>query len=206
MADKLIRKIKAVSVKQKNEGKIGFLVEKGADWEESWYNVLAEESVLDTLLKEIISKGNLIEFETENGIHKNFTLKEKSKESKFSDDMVNIEDLLDKAHEKFKDNFSIKTEMISVDWEKKNALVKAKVIVYANEEQVKKFQIGDRSEESRISKRMIIAEFDGYGDATQDNCGELVKKSWIRMAETRAISRALRWATNIAKTAEEEKS
>lgn len=202
MADKLIRTIKAISVKQKSEGKIGFLTEE----DPNWYNVIADESVLDELLKDVISKGNLIEFETENGVHKNFALKEKAKESKsFSDDMVNIEELLDKAHEKFKDNFSIRTQIIEVDWEKKIALAKARVIVYASEDQVKKFKIGEVSEESKIPRRMIIAEFDGYGDATQDNCGDLVKKSWIRMAETRAIARALRWATNIAKAAEEEK-
>ena len=46
--------------------------------------------------------------------------------------------------------------------------------------------------------------FQAVGDATEDNVGNGIEPHLVRMAETRAIARALRWATNSASTAEEE--
>ena len=190
MVDKLIRTIKAVSLKYKDsvnskgEGSIGFLTEEE---ENHWYNVMAKPETLNKILETVIGKGNLIEFEVENGFPKNFILKSKAPERDgFSDDMTTFKDLLADAHNKF-DWISIKTEMIQNDWEKQRAIFKATIETLDNKE----------------SKEMIQS-FQAYGDATQDNCGEMVKKHYIRMAETRAIVRALRWATNNAKAAEEE--
>jgi hypothetical protein len=39
--------------------------------------------------------------------------------------------------------------------------------------------------------------FTGMGDASEENVGKLIAKHKIRMAETRAIARALRWYNNI---------
>jgi len=46
--------------------------------------------------------------------------------------------------------------------------------------------------------------FEGTGDASPSNVGSFIKPHIIRMAETRAIVRALRWATNTGKAAREE--
>jgi hypothetical protein len=46
--------------------------------------------------------------------------------------------------------------------------------------------------------------FQGVGDASKDNVSPDIEPHLVRMAETRAIVRALRWATNSASTAEEE--
>lgn len=46
--------------------------------------------------------------------------------------------------------------------------------------------------------------FEGTGDASTDNVGDGIGPHLVRMAETRAIVRALRWATNSASTAAEE--
>ena len=47
--------------------------------------------------------------------------------------------------------------------------------------------------------------FQAHGDATSDNIkGEMIKPHFIRMAETRAIGRAFRWATNNAKVSDVE--
>ena len=54
-----------------------------------------------------------------------------------------------------------------------------------------------------IEREGRIELFTGHGDA----CGitnDTIKPHFIRMAETRAIVRALRFATNNAKVAEEE--
>lgn len=87
--------------------------------------------------------------------------------------------LLNSAHEKYKDKFSIKTKMIEVNHEEKYAIFVAHVIT---EDQI----------------------FTGYGDAFKHNTGVLVQNAYIRMAETRAIVRALRFATNIAEVGTDE--
>ena len=46
--------------------------------------------------------------------------------------------------------------------------------------------------------------FTGYGDANKENVNEMVRKHKIRMAETRAVNRALRLSTNIGMTSIEE--
>ncbi len=185
MTEKLIRTIKAISVKKKTEGNIGFLTEE----EDKWFNVTADEKVLDDLLSTIIQKGNVIEFEVINGFAGEFKLNEKAPEkaqtkSNFSDDLTSFEDLLNDAHNKF-ENFSIHTQLIENDWENKRAIFKA--LIYIKEKETEK-------------------RYEAYGDATQDNIGQMIKIHYIRMAETRAIVRALRWATNNAKTATEETS
>ena len=46
--------------------------------------------------------------------------------------------------------------------------------------------------------------FQGMGDANDQNVGALVAKHKIRMAETRAIARALRWYNNIGMCSADE--
>lgn len=97
---------------------------------------------------------------------------------KFEDDMVSFEELLTDAYKK-KEDFSIKTEMLQLDPEKRFALFKARITA------------GDKT-------------FEGHGDATEENVKGMISQHYIRMAETRAIVRALRWYTNNAKCAKEE--
>jgi len=111
-------------------------------------------------------------------------------QTKWEDEIVNFEQLLTAAH-KMKTPFSIKTQLLQIDLEKKYALFKATVrvgqgVIIGNEEDP-------------------ILVFEGHGDATLDNVkGDHIKPHFIRMAETRAIVRALRWYTNNG-CAEEEK-
>lgn len=191
MTDRLIRTIKAISKGKLADGSIGFITAEESD---KWYNTKDEPEVLQDLIDSVIQKGNTIEFEMSNGFAINFTLKEKAKESSqgnFADDLTTFEDLLNDAHDKFKGNFSIKTEMIENDWEKQRAIFKATIEILKNE----------YTEDGVETTKTV---YEAYGDATQDNCGEMVKKHYIRMAETRSIARALRWATNNAKAAAEE--
>jgi len=46
--------------------------------------------------------------------------------------------------------------------------------------------------------------FQGIGDADDNNVNKLISKHKFRMAETRAIARALRWYNNIGMCAAEE--
>lgn len=121
--------------------------------------------------------------------NKNYTGDQKT-ESKWEDDIVSFEQLLTAAHNK-KIPFSIKTQLLQIDLEKKYALFKASVIVNQNAK-IKDLEVPG-----------IV--FEGHGDATAENVtGDFIKPHFIRMAETRAIVRALRWYTNNG-CAEEEK-
>ena len=171
----LKRKIKALSLNRLDQGSIGFIT---AEDEGKWYNVTGEKEVLEEMMKNVVSKGNIIEFEFNNGIVGTITLIEKGQEGGF-DDMTTFKDLLEDAHKKFPKMLEIETCLIENDWEKKRAIFKAKVKADGN-------------------------VYEAYGDADQDNCGTLVQKHWVRMAETRAIARALRWATNNAGATVEE--
>jgi len=127
--------------------------------------------------------GNPIAIDYMQDNQKRITPKDISKEygeNNWKEDIVDFETLLNEAHKKFDGKFSIKTELISHDSEKKSAVFKA--IIEANN------QI-----------------YQAHGDADQDNCSSsMIKPHYLRMAETRGIARALRWACNNAKVSQEE--
>uniref|UniRef100_A0A6M3JTX1 Uncharacterized protein n=1 Tax=viral metagenome TaxID=1070528 RepID=A0A6M3JTX1_9ZZZZ len=103
------------------------------------------------------------------------------KKAETRDDYIGFEEVLKKAHEKFKDALGIETEIIIAGpdvW-----LAKATV------------KIGDQKDHRT---------FTGHGDATKDNvASESIQKALPRMAETRAIARALRFALGEGTVAEE---
>jgi len=178
--------VRAATDPKKWNGKtqIGFTLKGDPD---KWYNISGTEDELRKIRKTLISKGNEIEFEFDNEKVSNLKVLSQAKEEKESldEDIVNFETLLSDAHEKFGDKFSIATEKIDIDVEKKYALFKAVVTIKQDD---------------------FVREFQAHGDATSENVkGEYIKPHFIRMAETRAIARALRWTTNNAATAEEEK-
>ena len=53
-------------------------------------------------------------------------------------------------------------------------------------------------------KNGMETKFTGHGDANKDNVNSMIVKHKIRMAETRAVNRALRFATNIGMCSAEE--
>ena len=155
-----------------------------------WYNILDGDKKRIEPIFSKLNKGDLIELDADFQlrIYKEIVIKKKSekKEQGWQGDMIKFGDLLNDAHEKFP-KLSITTEKIEVDLKQKYALFKAKV--YANK---------------NIDGERV---FEAHGDATADNIGtDKVKLHFIRMAETRAIVRALRLLTNNAKCAEEETS
>ncbi len=205
--------VNAVSPVKEHDGKlqIGWTLKENT---QKWYNASGEEKELKILLSNIVTSGNEIEFNFDSLGNKVSGLvriqkaktenKSTSGNSNWQDDIVNFETLLTAAHN-LKKPFSIETEMITVDLKEKYALFKAKVKIYATAEEYQKYCIGEVSEESKHHKRMLLQEFEAHGDATNDNItGTLIKPHFIRMAETRAICRALRWYTNNG-CAEEEK-
>ena len=103
---------------------------------------------------------------------------DKSSNKTWEDEIVSFETLLNKAHEEGLQ--SITTEKLGINLEKKYALFKAVA-------------------EGKKGR------FEAHGDATSENVsGDFIKPHFIRMAETRAIARALRWYTNNAKVSKEE--
>jgi len=193
MINRIIRTIKAISVRNKTEGEIGFLTQG----EEKWYNIVADESALDILLNSIIQKGNIIEFEEENGMPKNFVLKEKAEQQEkknWTEDMTNYNDLLNAAHEKAeKEGIYLSMESKPqrkadgsplVDFEKKTALYEATLTI-------------------RNSDGKVLQVFVDTGDA-EGISNDLIKPHFNRMASTRAMARCYRIYTNNAAVSVEE--
>ncbi|KKM14396.1 hypothetical protein LCGC14_1706610 [marine sediment metagenome] len=187
-------KIKAVSGPREFEKvmQIGFLLEEN----DTWYNVSDEEQLLNELKKSIVIKGAEIKFNYDEKTKavSNLTLLSAPTKNSGQDDITNFEDLLSAAHEKFGNRLEIETELVKdgngnpfINFERKEALFKAKVSVMSE------------------TDPSTLQVFEAHGDATGDNVSDLIKPHFIRMAETRAIARALRWATNNATVAEEEK-
>ena len=180
--------IKAVTdpKEYKGEMQLGFKID------ERWFNIKNQKEVLEGMKEETFVKGNELEFNFNDGEITNFKVLRTAEETgaEKDDDMVNFEKLLDAAH-KLKKTFSIKTEMLAVDLEKKYALFKAQVIT--GEYELKDLKI-------------MGTIFEAHGDATEENVsGDYIKPHFIRMAETRAICRANRWYNNNATFSEEEK-
>lgn len=141
----------------------------------------AEISIKDNKISFVSMKTDGVQQKT---YQKEFP-KDSKKTGKWEDDMVTFETLLTKAHDLGK-SFSIKTEMLQLDLEKKFALFKAKIEVFDE-------------------RTNLLTVFEAHGDATEENVtGDFIKPHWIRMGETRSIVRALRWYTNNG-VAEEEK-
>lgn len=195
----ILNKIKATTGLKQYEGRlnIGILFEG----DPKWHNINGSPEALK-IVKDIVSKGNTISYNIDQeGNIVDIGLVEKAKiepikqtrtndykqENDWQDEIVDFATLMDRAHEI--GLVTIATEMLSIDLEKKYALFKATVTG------------------KLINDKKAIGVFQAHGDATNENItGAFIKPHFIRMAETRAIVRALRWYTNSAhKAAEEEK-
>lgn len=158
-----------------------------------WYNVQGEEEALNELKEAVVLKGAEISFEYKDKKVGDITLinlPEKKESGDWTDEMTSFEDLLSSAHEKFGSKMHIRTEILKdgqgnplVDFVKKTAVFKAQVYVRQDD---KNTQV-----------------FEGHGDA-EGIGNEIIKPHFMRMAETRAVARALRFATNNAAVAVEE--
>lgn len=98
-------------------------------------------------------------------------------------DFITFPGLLAEAHAQ--GLVGVETTLINEDMS--NPVVKAVVTIKIDPDDPKAFKV-----------------FTGYGDANKDNVAPKVVKALLRMAETRAIARALRFACNIDMTAIEE--
>ena len=161
----------------------------------TFYNFHDTEEKLVKLVGRL-KKGFEVKLDVELNIIKNIeVISDKVEEAKKEgglDDLTTFEELLSDAHDKFDGNFSVETEMISHDATAKNAVFKATV------------KVKQLAEEDEDGNKDFENHYQAYGDADQLNCGNMVKMHYLRMAETRAIARALRWATNNAKCSTEE--
>jgi len=178
-------KIQWISEKPKEFPKDSGEFSIGMKVKENFYNIYNKKESLEEVLK-TLKKGYEVDLNVEGNKIVSFEIlsTEIEQEKEHFDDSTNFEALLNDAHSKFGDKMNIKTELISVDYEKHQAIFSAGVSVEYSPEKVRVFT--------------------AHGDA-EGIKSELIKPHFIRMAETRAIARALRWATNNAKVAEEEK-
>lgn len=188
--EKISGTIKGATRIKEHEGQlqIGFLLTSRDDW----FNIKGDQASLDDMAKIVKSDNDItFDFDPETKAVTNIIVKptakpiatskpSSEKSGKWEDEMISFEDLLTQAHD-MKTKFSIETENIQLDTEKKFALFRAEITT------------GDGR------------KFVGHGDASPDNVkSQTIMPHYIRMAETRAIVRALRWFTNNAKCSQEE--
>lgn len=181
--------VKMNEIKQK-EGKIKYISKSDRNnsfcLEEDkkvWYALRTKN---DDFIEDLANSGDEVKFfytdeDNRKIVETLNVLKSASANKKdWSEDLVNFEALLNKAHEITNGKFTIKTKLLHIDWEKKIALFKAII---------------------KTEKGIFI----GHGDTTMENIpNKNIQPHFLRQAETRAIVRALRFMTNIAKTAKEE--
>ena len=160
---------------------------RGVKIKDGWLNVIGvmKGDVDELFIPEKLAKGNVVKIKIEGNTIKDF-IELVSKSQEHDDDIVNLETLLTEAHKK--GLMGIQTLLISHDTEKKSAVFKAIVRM--------------RDPKNKDMFKM----FEAHGDADQYNVGDFIKPHFLRMSETRAICRALRWAVNNAKATDEEKS
>lgn len=158
--------------------RLGFLMKENP---KHWYNMYGTEEQLNEIAKSL-KKGSKISFTEKDGqvMDLKFLGQEnvKSQKQRSDEDIVNFEQLLNDANEK--ELTEIKTELISHDPENQIAIFKA----------------------TASGKK---GTFEAHGDAQASQLNKNIQPHYIRMAETRAIVRCLRWYTNNAECAEEEK-
>lgn len=182
-------KIEAVQ-KEATEGKKfgikGFT--RGVKIGGNWYNMQNEDKEqLDHA--DGIVKGNKISFETNVGsnVFRNYEIEsyaEEEDETWQKADIIDFHTLMDIAHTQGLMKIETRPILIQFGDEAKdkdgNNITQTKKAVF---------------QATVVTKK---GTFMGTGDATPDNVHKNIAKHFVRMAETRAISRALRWATNNA--------
>lgn len=176
---------------------VGFILKGYAG---QWYNMPGEEEALEVLKKTVLQKGAEISFECNEKrlVTGSITLiaapKKQEEGKNWSEEITSFRELLASAHKNFGEKMHMRVDFARdgegkpmVDFEKKIAVFKAQVYI------------------RRDDKNTQV--FEAHGDAIGDNVsGEKIKPHWLRMGETRAYVRALRFATNDASVAIEETS
>ena len=139
----------------------------------TWINLL--QDVYEKFQQQL-QKGNNVTIEYRNDGTIVSIKTNEMKSEKPDEPRVRFNDLLQKARPNIT---SITTDLVAYDMEKRWAIVQATITTKDGE------------------------EFQAYGDSTQQNTGKFTSDAFIRMAETRAIARALRWMLAEGTVAEE---
>jgi hypothetical protein len=151
---------------------------------DEWYNVpknMTDEA--RTTIKELLNdvpKGSVVKLTLDaNGCYTDIELIEKgnpdlmNSKPSFMSDYIGFDDLLKKAHDKFP-TLEIDTELLEHDFKDKRAVFRAIILIGTGEGEFRGFT--------------------GHGDASQENVSNSsIAKHYLRMAETGAIARALRF-------------
>ena len=159
-----------------------------------WYNYKGTKSREEMKNKiKNLNKGDLLEVELspesneQDMKYVDFTVKEassipKSTEShNYKDEYIGFEELFKQMHDLTEGEYSIITEILDHDREKNFCLVKA-----------------------TIKGKGEFKVIEAHGDASPDNVSSSIRPHYVRMAETRAIARAIRFYLGISTTAQEE--
>lgn len=181
---------KEIVVKSKSLKTFGII-----DDQEQWWNITANTVPTEEQKTKLrgLNKGDKITLTISDATSREYSDFEVTEQasvgqssSSFDEDFVSFKDLLKQAHEKFGDKLSISTTMLQISMTE--PIFKAQVSV------TKKLKNGN----------LRVRTFNGHGDATTENTTSMTQQHLVRMAETRAISRALRFLLGETRATKEE--
>lgn len=119
-----------------------------------------------------------------------------NKKEGWEDEIIAFKDLLNRAHEDGLWGISAQVIPELTNMKEEYATFKASVTMRVK---IADYKGGIKHDE------FTFKTYEAHGDATQKNCqSTMIKPHFLRMAETRAVARALRWATNNAKVTDVE--
>lgn len=145
--------------------------------------------------REVLSglrKGDVVmAFMNESGftdlIPQNKTVADVKKSGGFLDDYITFEELLDDFIKSSNENtITVDSDLIHYNEATKSAVVKVTLYAFI-----------------KVGEKLVQRKVSAHGDCDNDN-GGMVKMHYIRMAETRALCRAMRVILGVGKTSHEE--
>lgn len=147
------------------------------DYTDTWWNMAKglSEELKEALINDVdkVGKGDKVKLKCDQGNNYHVVeILEKGKET--DDDMIPFAEILEKAHKRF-NSLNIDTGVLV------NSVTGEPL----------------RDNNGWIVRAVINADgktYSAHGDASEANVGPHLTTCLVRMAETRAISRALRWA------------
>lgn len=182
-----------------------------AEYNGAWFNYGGLDREGTDMILSVLKKGSFVELEINEGKYTKILRVEPpeanapahstpvEKKGGFLDDYVTFPELLEQLSRETDGKFCIETKLIHHDAQNKVAVVHAQV----------KGEFGTVARNKLVGDKVVVVEepnarwATGHGDCDNEN-GGMVKIHYVRMAETRAIARALRNILGVGKTAQEE--
>lgn len=161
-----------------------------SDQDGFWYNCEKDNEELKDIVLKNFAKGDKVKIEHLKGVYTKVQLIQKGSNSQGASPEIADEHIMMLQGKKFIKHSGL------LDIAHKSGLVSIKTDMVSQSPEIVIFKATVEMPDNKI--------FEAYGDATKQNVNGNILPHILRMAETRAVNRALRFATNIGMTSAEE--